>query len=117
MGVTGVALISQGRIVAGSLLQQIWGVEGNTEPFLIQPFLNYNFQKGWFVQVSGEANADWERPSSSRWSFPFGPGIGRTFPLAGQPMTVVARFAPYLAKPDGGPDWQFRLQVALLFPK
>lgn len=116
-GLNAVALLSDGPIVAGALIYQIWGVEGNTKPFLFQPFFNYNLPEGWFINVSGEANADWELASRNRWSFPLGAGVGRVFPVFGQPMNVMCRFAPYLEKPTGGPDWQFRFNVTLLFPK
>lgn len=116
-GVNAVALVSHGPIVAGALLFQIWSFEGSTEPFLFQPFFNYNLQHGWFINVSGEANADWSLPDESRWSFPLGAGLGRVFPVFGQPMNISVRFAPYLEQPPGGPDWQLRLAVTLLFPK
>lgn len=116
-GVDAVALVSKGPIVTGALVSQIWSVEGSTQPFLVQPFFNYNLPKGWFLNASGECNADWALPQDSRWSFPLGGGVGRVFPILGQPVNILVRFAPYVLKPDGGPDWQFRLQVNLLFPK
>ena len=117
VGVNAVGLISEGHIVAGVLVNQMWGTRGTTKPFLLQPFFNYNLPKGWYLNVSGEASADWERPEESRWVFPLGGGFGRVFPLFGQPINLTLRFAPYLEKPPGGPDWQFRFQVNLLFPK
>ena len=116
-GVNFVALVSQGPVVAGALMFQIWGVEGTTKPFLFQPFFNYNLPRGWYLNVSGEATADWELPSDSRWTFPLGAGVGRVFPIFGQPLNVSVRFAPFLERPTGGPDWQFRLSVTMLFPK
>ncbi|MCC7084843.1 MAG: hypothetical protein IT427_07540 [Pirellulales bacterium] len=90
-GMNVVGLISTGKIVSGALVTQAWGVDDNTAPFLLQPFFNYNFQKGYFISVSGEASADWNVPDESRWLFPFGAGVGRTFRLAGQPLTVSTR--------------------------
>ncbi len=116
-GVSAVGLITEGPIVAGMLINQMYSFEGTTKPFLIQPFFNYNLPEGWFVNLTGEANADWEQPDERRWSFVLGPGLGRVFQLFGQPLNVSARFAPYLEKPTGGPDWQFRLAVAMLFPR
>lgn len=99
------------------MITQTWGIDGNTTPFLLQPFFNYNFGKGYFINVSGEIAADWALPEEQRWSIPFGAGFGRTFPILGQAMTLQTRFAPYLESPDGGPDWQFRFNAAFLFPK
>lgn len=117
VGLDAVGLVSTGRIVAGALITQAWGVDGNNSPFLVQPFFNYNFQKGYFVNASGEARADWELPKGSRWLFPLGAGVGRTFAIAGQPLTLSTRFAPYLESPAGGPEWQFRFLVSFLYPK
>jgi len=116
-GFNAVGLITKSRIVAGTLISQLWSVEGTTKPFLVQPFFNYNFNGGWFINNSGEASADWERPADSRWLFPFGIGPGRTFAIAGQPLTLSTRFAPYLVSPPGGPDWQFRFLVSFLYPR
>ena len=46
-----------------------------------------------------------------------GPGVGRTFAIKEQPLTISTRFAPYLEAPDNGPEWQFRFAVSLLYPK
>jgi hypothetical protein len=117
VGVNGVGLLSDGPLVFGALLSQTWGMGGNTNPFLFQPFFNYNFDKGYFVSVSGEFSADWELPENERWSIPFGPGCGRTFAVKGQPLTINCRFAPYLEAPTNGPEWQFRTAISFLFPK
>ncbi|MEW4490477.1 neuromedin U [Thalassoglobus sp. JC818] len=116
-GVDAVAVIQEGPILTGVLITQLWGSKGHSDPFLAQPFFNYNLPEGWFLNVSGEANADWTLPRDSRWSFPLGGGVGRVFPILGQPVNVLCRFAPYVISPDGGPDWQFRFQFNLLFPK
>lgn len=117
VGVNGVVLLNKSPVLTGVLVSQVWSTEGTAKPFLVQPFFNYNFSKGWFFAASGELNADWEQPEDRRVSFPLGAGMGRIFPIFGQPVSVSTRFAPYLEKPPGGPDWQFRLSVTYLFPK
>ncbi|QDT53076.1 hypothetical protein Pan44_10910 [Caulifigura coniformis] len=116
-GVCAVGLISAKPIVAGALVNQMFTTRGASQPFLFQPFFNYNLPKGYFLSLIGEANADWQQDDKNRWSIVAGPGAGRVFPLFGQPLNVSCRFAPYLASPSGGPDWQFRLAVAMLFPR
>lgn len=116
-GVAAVGLVSEGPWLGGALVTNVWSFEGATNQFLVQPFLNHNFEKGWFVSVSGEFTADWERPADDQWTMVFGPGFGRVFPIFGQPVNIATRFGGYFDTPDGGPDWQYRLQVTLLFPK
>ncbi|KAA5541318.1 hypothetical protein FYK55_17225 [Roseiconus nitratireducens] len=120
-GVSAVAVYTEGPVVGGALLNQNYIEGGVSKPFLVQPFFNYNFDKGildkFFFAASGEFQADWEKGEDDRWSNVFGIGPGRIMNVMGQPMTIVTRFAPYLTAPDGGPNWQFRFQMNLLFPK
>lgn len=120
-GVSAVAVYANGPVVGGALINQNYIESGVSKPFLIQPFLNYNFDKGilnkFFLSASGEFQADWEKDDDERWLNVLGIGPGRIMNVMGQPLTVSTRFAPYLAAPDGGPDWQFRFQMNLLFPK
>jgi hypothetical protein len=121
MGVSGVIVYSKGPIVAGTLINQNYIEAGLSQPFLLQPFFNYNFEapalKGWFLGASGEFQGDWRAPDDQRWLSVLGIGPGRSIKLFGQPMIVSTRFAPYLDGPPEGPDWQFRLVVSMLFPK
>ncbi|QDS97569.1 hypothetical protein [Adhaeretor mobilis] len=120
-GVSGVAVYSKGPVVGGALINQNYVEDGVSKPFLLQPFFNYNFEEGLlnkcFISASGEFQADWEKSEEDRWLNVFGVGPGRIMSLMGQPMTMSTRFAPYLTAPEGGPKWQFRFQVNLLFPK
>lgn len=120
-GVSAVAVYTKGPIVGGALVNQNYIEGGASKPLLIQPFFNYNFDEGilnqFFFAASGEFQADWEKTEDERWLNVLGIGPGRIMNVMGQPMTVVTRFAPYLTSPDGGPNWQFRFQLNLLFPK
>jgi hypothetical protein len=47
------------HIVAGALVTQVWSLGGTSGPggnryasFLIEPFFNYNFGHGWFVNTT-----------------------------------------------------------------
>lgn len=121
VGVSAVAVYADGPVVGGALINQNYVEGGESKPFFVQPFLNYNFEQGilnkFFIAASGEFQADWEQVDEERWSNVLGVGPGRIMNLFGQPMTVSTRFAPYLTAPAGGPNWQFRFQLNLLFPK
>lgn len=120
-GVSGVIVYTKGPVVGGFLINQNFLEAGVSQPFLWQPFFNYNFTEGIlkesFISVSGEFQADWRAESGERWNNVFGIGPGRNIKVFGQPIQVSTRFAPYLETPTGGPNWQFRLQVNMLFPK
>ncbi len=120
VGVSGVAVYANGPVVAGMLVNQNWTETNASQPFLLQPFFNYNFENGilkkCFFSVSGEFQADWNK-DTDQWNNLLGVGIGRGVKIMGQPMSISTRFAPYLDPIEGGPKWQFRFSLTALFPK
>ena len=60
--------------------------------------------------------ADWKLPSGQRWLVPFGAGFGKIFKIGKLPFNANLQAFGYAIKPDGGPDWQLRAQIALLLP-
>jgi len=107
----------------GFLSNNIWSFAGNEQrrkvnQFLIQYFVTYNMEHGWFVTSSPIITANWVAPSHNEWLVPFGAGFGRISRVGSQPVVwqinsyynaIHPRDLPY-------PKWQVRLQVALLFP-
>ena len=61
--------------------------------------------------------ADLEADSGQKWIVPLGGGVGKMFNAGKQPLDLTAQVYKYVEKPDGGPDWMFRLQFKLIFPK
>ena len=121
-GPAAVALAQPGPWVIGSLIRQLWSFAGdddrqNVSQLLIQPFVNYNMEDGWYLVSSPIVTANWEADSDDTWTVPAGGGFGRIFRIGDQPIN--AQLAAYynVAKPTGGADWQLRAQVQLLFPK
>lgn len=116
-----VLVYTEGPIVGGFIATQSFSESSLYQRFFFEPFFNYNFTKGilkeWFIAASGEFQADWEAYSDNRWSNRFGVGPGKNLKLFGQLIQVKTRFAPYLNAPPSGSNWQFQLQVNMLFPK
>jgi hypothetical protein len=46
---------------------------------LLQPFVNYNMEEGWYLVSSPIITANWEASSGNKWAFPLGAGIGKIF--------------------------------------
>ncbi|WP_417847937.1 hypothetical protein [Thalassoglobus sp.] len=115
-----VLVYSQSPVVGGFLVTQSFSEGGVYKPFFFQPFFNYNFTEGilkeWFINVSGEFQADWEAPSDSRWNNVLGVGPGKNMKIFGQPTQLRTRFGRYLDSPTDA-DWQFQFQINFLFPK
>lgn len=108
--------------VYGVLVNNIWsladsGNGGSYNNGLIQPFLNYNFPSGFYVNTVPMITVNWKAASDQRWTVPLGAGIGKVFHFG--PLPVNTQLGAYynVVKPDDGPDWQIRFQVQLMFPK
>jgi len=124
-GPTGVLVYTKGKIVAGGLINNVWSFAGggkkDVNKMLIQPFLNYNLPKGWYLSSSPIITADWMSEDNKGWTVPVGAGIGRVFKLGTQPINASLSAYYNAIKPEiAGEtlmgDWTFRLQAQFLFP-
>jgi hypothetical protein len=122
IGPTIVALVQPGKWTVGFLVNNVWGVAGHSNlpdvnQFLLQYFINYNLQKGWYLTWQPSITANWEATNGGRWVVPLGGGIGRIMRLGFQPVNVGLQFYGNAVHPPGGSPWAMRLQIAFLFPR
>lgn len=122
LGPSFVGLTMPGNWVVGGLVNNVWSVAGDDdEPevnFLtFQYFANYNFDRGWYLTFAPIITADWEAPSDQRWIVPVGGGFGKISRIGKMPINHSYQLYYNVEHPDIGPDWQFRFQLQLLFPK
>ncbi|WP_415410977.1 neuromedin U [Synechococcus sp. A10-1-5-9] len=124
-GPTGVLVYTKGPIVAGGLINNIWSFAGDdgrdVNKMLIQPFLNYNLPKGWYLTSSPIIAANWNQAENKGWTVPVGAGFGRVFVLGTQPVNASLSAYYNAVKPEVAGqtligDWTFRAQVQFLFP-
>ena len=125
-GPSGVLVYTKGRIVAGGLINNIWSFAGedgrDVNKMLIQPFLNYNLPKGWYLTSSPIITANWNHPKNKGWTVPVGAGFGRVFVVGKQPINASLSAYYNVVKPEVAGqtllgDWTIRAQVQFLFPK
>jgi len=95
MGPAAVALTMPKPWVIGALARQLWSVKGpsnrtDVSQFLLQPFVNYNMEEGWYLTSSPVITANW-LASSNKWAVPIGAGIGKIFRIGDQPMNGQLR--------------------------
>ncbi len=108
--------------VYGALVNNIWslsdsGTGGSYNNGLIQPFVNYNFDGGFYLTSAPIITANWKAESSQRWTVPVGGGVGKIFHLGKLPVNTQLSAYYNVVTPDDGPNWQIRAQVQLMFPK
>jgi hypothetical protein len=122
-GITGVALTQPSWGSMGGLVRQLWSFAGdsdrrNVKQTLIEPFLNYNLDNGWYLLTDLVITANWEaEDSDDRWTVPLGGGVGRMFKVGEQPINARLEAYYNVERPDGAPDWSIGFQWAFLFPK
>jgi hypothetical protein len=120
-----VVLTQPGKWVIGALANNLWSFAGDSDRedvnlMTIQPFVNYNFEKGWYVSASPIITANWEaHRSDNTWTVPVGGGFGRIIRIGKLPVNLNVQAFDNVVKPDDDAtaDWTLRLQVQFLFPK
>jgi hypothetical protein len=121
-GISAVALSIQGPWLVGALVTQVASVSGVTyrrdvSQMLLQPFINYNFPRGWYLTSSPIITANWKAPGSQQWTAPVGAGGGRAFRVGKQAMNAQVQAFDDVTHPRGAGNWTLRVQFQLLFPK
>ncbi|MGA7875159.1 MAG: hypothetical protein WCA08_05810 [Desulfoferrobacter sp.] len=120
-GPAGVVLTIQGPWVVGLLANTQWSFAGwGDKPFtqsLFQPFVNYNFEHGWYLSSAPIITCNWEADEGDRWTLPIGGGAGKIFHLGRLPINTQLTAYYNAVTPDNGPAWQLRFQIQFLFPK
>jgi len=121
-GAGAVALRMDGPWVYGALVNNIWSFAGdddraNVNQMLIQPFINYNLGRGLAIGSAPIITANWEAPSGQKWTVPLGAQVSQIIPIDKVPVNFLLGAYYNIEKPDSGPDWTLRFQIALLFPK
>jgi hypothetical protein len=122
IGPSFVALAQPKHWTLGALVNNVWSVAGQSgrapvNQMLLQYFVNYNMQKGWYLSFSPIITANWMASSGNVWTVPFGGGIGKIAKLGFQPVNLTAQFYGNAVYPTGTSPWGMRLQIAFLFPK
>jgi len=121
-GPTGVMLLQPKWGTYGGLVRQLWSFSGEDDrsdvnQILIEPFINYNLEGGWYLITDMIITANWDADSSQRWTVPLGGGIGKLFKIGNQPINSRIEAYYNVKRPDGAPDWQASFQFQFLFPK
>jgi hypothetical protein len=122
LGPTAVVLVQPGKWTFGLLVNNVWSLAGHSNlpdvnQLLLQYFINYNLNKGWYLTWQPTLTANWEATNGGRWVVPLGGGVGRIMRLGFQPVNVGLQFYGNAVHPPGGSPWSMRLQIAFLFPK
>jgi hypothetical protein len=108
--------------VYGALANNVWSLTsdqrgGAYNNFLLQPFVNYNFPQGFYINSAPIITANWKADSGDQWTVPLGAGVGKIFHLGRLPVNALLGAYYNVVTPVYGADWSTRLQVQFMFPK
>src|SRR5262249_46308468 len=80
-GPAAVGLTIDGPWVVGALVNQQWSFAGwgdkSFNQFLVQPFVNYNIEHGWYLVSAPIITSEWLEPRGNKWTVPVGAGAGK----------------------------------------
>ncbi|MHC5026407.1 MAG: neuromedin U [Planctomycetota bacterium] len=115
-----VGLVIRKPVLAGVLVRHIWSFAGDSDrrsvnQSMLQPFINYNLEDGWYLMTAPVFTYDWAA-DSNRWSIPLGGGVGRLMTWGDQPVNMNLQLYYDLEHTDTSSDFQLKFVFQLLFP-
>jgi len=115
-GPTIVVLKQLGPWTYGFLMNQLWDTGGQADisSMFIQPFLAKGLGKGRTLSLNSESTYNWK---SKKWTIPVNLAYSKVTKWGTQMISNQVGFGLYATTPSGGPDWQLRYTLTLLFPK
>ena len=121
-GPTAVILVQPKPWTLGLLGRQLWSFAGDSDrnsvsQMLLEPFVNYNLEGGWYLISDMIITANWQADSGNEWTVPLGGGFGKMFAIGSQKMNTKLEAYYNVEKPDGAPDWAFSWTLQFLFPR
>ena len=122
-GINAVGLVMPGSWVMGMLVTQRWHIAGPSasaqdtlNSFLAQPFINYNFGKGWALAEAPIITANWNRPGDQKWTVPIGLQISNTNTWLKLPMQYGLAYYGNVVRPQFAPYGLIRFNWSILWP-
>jgi len=120
-GLDAVVVMQPDSWVLGMLMVQQWAYAGEhdraiTNPFVLQPLINYNLKGGWSIGTSPIMTADWAQFDDALF-VPIGGGVSRVFTVGSQYMSGTVHAYTNAVRRHGMSDWTLRVTYSLLFPQ
>jgi hypothetical protein len=120
LGPSVVILAQTAPWTVGGLANMLWSVGGDstkesTATGLLQYFVTRQLGGGWYVNTAPIITVDWNA-DEDKFVVPFGMGAGKVVFLGKLPLNLQTGVYYNAVKPEGGADWQLRVQVQAMLP-
>lgn len=121
-GASAIALIQPGWGTYGGLVRHLWSFAGSSSrkdvsQTLVEPFVNYNLDNGWYLITDMVITYDWKAASGEQLTVPVGGGVGRLFKVGNQAMNARVEAYYNVERPTQAPKWNVAFTIQWLFPK
>jgi hypothetical protein len=122
-GASAIALVQPGWGTYGGLVRHLWSFAGSStsrkdvSQTLVEPFVNYNLDNGWYLITDMVITYDWKGASGDKLTVPVGGGIGRLFKVGDQAMNARVEAYYNVERPSQAPKWNVGFTIQWLFPK
>jgi len=111
-----IVLKQTGPWTYGFLVNQLWDTGGQADinSMFLQPFLAKGLGKGRTLSLNAESTYDW---NSKKWTVPINLAYSKVSKWGKQMVSNQVGAGWYVTSPKGGPEWQLRYTLTLLFPE
>ncbi|HAR95952.1 MAG TPA: hypothetical protein DCR97_08330 [Deltaproteobacteria bacterium] len=123
-GASGAVVYSVKAWVGGVFVSNTWSFEGDPDDrdgfnrMIVQPFLNYNLSKGWYLTSAPAISVNWQTNGNNAFTVPIGGGVGKVVSVYGQMLNIAAQGYVYPVNPtSSGSGWAVQTTLQWLFPK
>ena len=118
-GPTAVILRQDQGWTYGLLTNHLWSFAGDSDrsevnATFLEPFVSFTTRTYTSLGMNTEATYDWK---AHQWTVPVNFMLQQMVKIGGQPISLQLGYRYFAEKPDYGPDWGLRFQLAFLFPK
>jgi hypothetical protein len=124
IGPTAVVVKIDKQWVYGALANYVVSVGNSatglrTNQLFIQPFINYNIpqRRGMALSFAPGVTCDFTRDPGNQWTVPLGLAVSQILKIDKQPVSLTLGAYYNAIRPANAPEWNFRFQFTLLFPK
>ena len=104
------------------LVRQLWSFAGDdsrkdVNQLLFEPFVNYNFDNGWYLVSDMVITYDWKAPSGDALTIPVGGGFGKLFKVGDQAMNARAEAYYNVERPRECARMDYWIHRSVAVPK
>jgi len=105
----------------GAVVVNLWSFAGDSDraeinQLLVRGRIRRQLTNDWYFAYAPIITANWNASSGQKWLVPVGGGIGKDFKLGSKPFSLSVQGFINVVKPEGAPDWSFRITGVLPIP-